>query len=49
VYPEGAREEHDLAMDIYQLKGCGTALVTPFDATGAGVDEAALRGDRMGY
>ena len=30
-------------MDIYQLKGCGTALVTPFDADGARVDEAALR------
>ena len=30
-------------MEIYQLKGCGTALVTPFDATGARVDEAALR------
>ena len=30
-------------MDIYQLKGCGTALVTPFDASGTRVDEAALR------
>jgi 4-hydroxy-tetrahydrodipicolinate synthase len=30
-------------MDIYQLKGCGTALVTPFEAGGARVDEAALR------
>ena len=30
-------------MDIYQLKGCGTALVTPFDASGASLDEAALR------
>jgi 4-hydroxy-tetrahydrodipicolinate synthase len=29
-------------MDIYDLKGCGTALVTPFDANGR-VDEAALR------
>src|SRR3972149_8673584 len=33
-----------MAMDIYQLRGCGTALVTPFDTTGARVDEAALRG-----
>jgi 4-hydroxy-tetrahydrodipicolinate synthase len=30
-------------MDIVQLRGAGTALVTPFDATGARVDEAALR------
>ena len=32
-----------MGMDIYQLKGCGTALVTPFDAGGANIDEAALR------
>lgn len=30
-------------MDIYQLSGCGTALVTPFEADGTKVDEAALR------
>jgi 4-hydroxy-tetrahydrodipicolinate synthase len=30
-------------MDVYQLKGCGTALVTPFDASGERLDEAALR------
>ena len=32
-----------MGMDIYQLKGCGTALVTPFDKSGASIDEAALR------
>ena len=32
-----------MGMDVYQLKGCGTALVTPFDAGGANIDEAALR------
>jgi 4-hydroxy-tetrahydrodipicolinate synthase len=30
-------------MDIYQLRGCGTALVTPFDASGENLDEDALR------
>jgi 4-hydroxy-tetrahydrodipicolinate synthase len=30
-------------MDISQLKGCGTALVTPFEPSGASIDEAALR------
>src|SRR5262249_36987053 len=30
-------------MDIYQLKGCGTALVTPFEAGTARLDEAVLR------
>ena len=30
-------------MDIYQLKGCGTALVTPFESGGGRIDEAALR------
>ena len=29
-------------MDMYELRGCGTALVTPFDAGGQ-LDEAALR------
>ncbi|HEY7680008.1 MAG TPA: 4-hydroxy-tetrahydrodipicolinate synthase [Terriglobia bacterium] len=29
-------------MDIYQLRGCGTALVTPFETDGR-LDEAALR------
>ena len=29
-------------MEIYDLKGCGTALVTPFDTSGR-VDEAAMR------
>ncbi|HWP83595.1 MAG TPA: dihydrodipicolinate synthase family protein, partial [Terriglobia bacterium] len=29
--------------DVQQLRGCGTALVTPFDASGARLDEAALR------
>ena len=32
-----------MAMDISRLAGCGTALVTPFEAGGATVDEAALR------
>jgi 4-hydroxy-tetrahydrodipicolinate synthase len=30
-------------MDVHQLKGCGTALVTPFEPGGANIDEAALR------
>ena len=32
-----------MGMDVFKLTGCGTALVTPFDAGGANIDEAALR------